>query len=88
VIATQNEIVSHAMCEAIGSHDDAERLLERLTDAIGAPAVVADREVSPRASIGLVYETSFDRDADAIVAAADQAMYRAEREHRPFVLAP
>jgi diguanylate cyclase (GGDEF)-like protein len=75
------------LCEAIGSREDAERLLERLTSAIAAPAVVAGRDVSPRASIGLVYDTSFERSPEDLVADADRAMYRAKRERVPFVLA-
>ena len=63
------------LLEDAESEDDAVRVARRITEALRAPLVVADREVTASASIGIA---SGDGAAEDLVRNADVAMYRAK----------
>ena len=63
------------LLENLASPDDAVAIANRIREALTAPLVVADREVSVSASIGIA---SGDGSAEDLVRDADVAMYRAK----------
>ncbi|HWH46085.1 MAG TPA: EAL domain-containing protein [Thermoleophilaceae bacterium] len=64
------------LCDAIADADEARTIAERALAAIGTPMRVGGSELDVRASIGVV--TSVDGEADALLRAADAAMYAAK----------
>ncbi|MCC7367284.1 MAG: EAL domain-containing protein [Chloroflexi bacterium] len=62
----------------IGSQADAEGVADRLAEAMRAPFSIAGRDVVVTASIGVAISAGERADRDALLQAADLAMYRAK----------
>jgi diguanylate cyclase (GGDEF)-like protein len=62
----------------LDNRHDASLLAQRVTQALGAPFTIADREVSFTCSIGIAFTFDRDTDPDALIHDADLAMYRAK----------
>lgn len=67
-----------AVCEGLGP-DAVRRVAERIELALEVPMSVAGKELSVRASVGVALTTDERQDALALLASADQAMYREKR---------
>ncbi|GIJ50658.1 hypothetical protein Val02_75440 [Virgisporangium aliadipatigenens] len=66
----------------VASPADARMFAEKLATAISAGTVDLNGEpVRPEGSVGVAWSLPGDLDADALIAAADEAMYRAKRTH-------
>jgi diguanylate cyclase (GGDEF)-like protein/PAS domain S-box-containing protein len=63
----------------LASADDASAVAEKLLALISAPVIVDGRTVSIGASIGIALYPSDGADEDALVKAADEAMYRVKK---------
>jgi diguanylate cyclase (GGDEF)-like protein len=68
---------------AIEDERDAIALAERLVIALAAPFVIEEEEMHVGASIGVAVAPRDATDAEALVAAADAAMYRAKPHRHP-----
>jgi diguanylate cyclase (GGDEF)-like protein len=62
----------------LDSRHDATRLAQRITQALNAPFVIAERTISLTCSIGIAFTFERDSDPDRLVHDADLAMYRAK----------
>ena len=62
-----------------GSNDAAEKIAERLVEALEAPFTIVGREMWVHASIGIAYGGSGVKSADELLRNADVAMYRAKQ---------
>jgi diguanylate cyclase (GGDEF)-like protein/PAS domain S-box-containing protein len=73
------------MCPQVGGPDGAMGLAERLAQALREPAALAAGSVWPQVSIGVAWSERDTIAANALVAAADAAMYQSKRkgEGRP-----
>ena len=73
------------MCPQVGGPDGAMGLAERLAQALREPAALATGSVWPQVSIGVAWSERDTIAANALVAAADAAMYQSKRkgEGRP-----
>ncbi len=60
--------------------DHADRIAQRVLDALSDPLQLPDREVAIGASVGVALTNQSDTRADRLLADADAAMYRAKRE--------
>ncbi len=58
------------------------RVAKRIIAAIAAPIAIADRSVSVGTSVGIALWPNDGADAEALLRAADLAMYKAKREER------
>lgn len=64
----------------------AQRVAERLLDAIGEPVVLDGVDLEVGASIGIAIAPDHGRSFDELMRHADVAMYRAKAEHRGVLL--
>ena len=62
----------------LDSRHDASRLAQRVSQALGEPLVVADRQLSLTCSIGIAFTFDRDADPDSLIHDADIAMYHAK----------
>ncbi len=67
--------------------EDAIAMAARLTDALAAPVRIGDREIRIDASIGVAVAAGLTEHPEAIIARADEAMYRAKGAGRPYEVA-
>jgi diguanylate cyclase (GGDEF)-like protein len=63
---------------ALDSRQDATRLAQRITHALGEPVVLAERKLQLTCSIGIAFTFERDADPDRLIHDADLAMYRAK----------
>jgi diguanylate cyclase (GGDEF)-like protein len=70
------------------AREDAERLAERLGDAIATPFVVDDQAIHLGVSIGIAMAPEDGLTAQALLARADSALYASKRAHGDFTLVP
>jgi diguanylate cyclase (GGDEF)-like protein len=68
-----------AICEDVADVADGEGIAQRMVDAVGAEWVFRGREVSVEVSVGVALTDMRTADAEALVRAADVAMYVAKR---------
>ena len=73
------------MCDGLGTHEEGLEIARRLSTALDMP--IGDVGVAVTASIGLAYAGP-DDDAEALLRAADAAMYDAKRAGTRMALAP
>ncbi len=72
-----------ALIAALGDGiDDATGLAERLIDAMAAPMLLAGRPIEVGLSVGIACAPDAGRDPDALLAAADAALYAAKSAGR------
>ncbi len=71
--------------ESLVDPGDAARIAERVRSTIGAPHVLADREVHVSASIGVAIGSGGADSAEALLNRADDAMYAAKGKGRDLV---
>jgi diguanylate cyclase (GGDEF)-like protein/PAS domain S-box-containing protein len=77
------------VCPDIGSGENGLALAERIADRLRGPLALAAGEVTVQVSIGVAWSAGDAWDADALVDAADRAMYESKRERRRIArLAP
>jgi diguanylate cyclase (GGDEF)-like protein/PAS domain S-box-containing protein len=69
------------------TQEQAAAIGERIAATLGQPVCVGAVRIEPSASIGVAWTRS-STDSDALVAAADAAMYDAKRESRGHPIAP
>src|SRR3954451_6276976 len=67
------------ICPSVGGAERAMMLAERLAEALRKGLSAATDELSCSLSVGVAWSSGDASDADALVAAADAAMYRAKR---------
>lgn len=67
------------LCPGVASREHALELGERIADAVHIDAPIAGERVAIRGSIGVAWTASAGTGAEALVAAADAAMYRSKR---------
>ncbi|HWQ39343.1 MAG TPA: EAL domain-containing protein [Burkholderiales bacterium] len=70
------------LVEEMSDREDAERVARRIMQALAGTLVVDGRETFLRASIGIAIFPHHGRDADALIRAADEAMYLAKQAGR------
>lgn len=70
------------VCEDVADEREAVVVAERVQEAVGGPAAVADRVVVPTLSIGIAVSASPDVDPLTLLRDADTAMYRAKDHGR------
>ena len=63
-----------------GSSDQALTIGRRIADAVARPVVAGGTIVRLRASVGVAWTSSPATDGDALIAAADRAMYESKRD--------
>jgi diguanylate cyclase (GGDEF)-like protein/PAS domain S-box-containing protein len=68
------------LVEDVSSPDAARRVAERVLGAVGTKYALADREISPRASVGIALSDGLSPDTSALLRNADVAMYSAKRQ--------
>ena len=72
--------------DGLAAHDEAVGVADKLLQAIRAPMDVGDRTLAVTASMGLAYQDgSVEIDAQALMARADRALYRAKEGGRDAV---
>jgi diguanylate cyclase (GGDEF)-like protein len=64
---------------SLSTASDASSVADKLLSLLSAPIVIDDRTVSIGASIGIALYPADGADADALIKAADEAMYRVKR---------
>jgi diguanylate cyclase (GGDEF)-like protein/PAS domain S-box-containing protein len=70
------------LLEDVPAAEDAERVAQRLRDAVSVPRSLSDHEVYTSASIGMVLSSQSDHDSEALLQNADLAMYHAKAAGR------
>lgn len=70
------------LATGISSPDDLEPIVERILSAIRRPIEISGTRLNPTTSIGAALYPVSGEDSDALLAAADAAMYVAKREGR------
>jgi diguanylate cyclase (GGDEF)-like protein/PAS domain S-box-containing protein len=70
------------LCPGIGGRRAAEKLAARIVEALSDPFALAGHELSVSASIGVALSSGATPSAEALLADADAAMYRAKTSHR------
>jgi diguanylate cyclase (GGDEF)-like protein len=73
------------LCENVDAEDKAQQIVEKLQEAFLTPLHVDGRPFMVRASIGLSMFPRDGQDANALLASADAAMYRAKQGRSDFV---
>jgi len=68
------------LVDDLDAPDQAERVAQRVLDALANPLELRDRTVAIGASIGVALADRVDGKADRLLSHADAAMYRAKRE--------
>jgi diguanylate cyclase (GGDEF)-like protein len=68
------------LIEDFRSPDEAEKVAQRMLDALADPVPLTDREVAIGASIGIAIAERGDDAPERLLSNADAAMYRAKRE--------
>jgi diguanylate cyclase (GGDEF)-like protein len=71
-----------ALCEDVGSAEEALEVAERLRSALAEPMPLAGGAVNVTASIGVALPDRPDRSAEMLLQAADRAMYEAKAAGR------
>jgi diguanylate cyclase (GGDEF)-like protein/PAS domain S-box-containing protein len=66
------------VCADVRDAAQAERIAQRLVDALAPAFTIAGREISVSASIGLVLSTDTDLDPETVLRDADTALYQAK----------
>ena len=74
------------VCPASDGPDSARHVAERIVKVLAPPAVIQGRTIDLAVSVGVAWTAAGDTDADSLVAAADQAMYRSKRAGRSEVV--
>jgi diguanylate cyclase (GGDEF)-like protein/PAS domain S-box-containing protein len=67
------------ICQDVHGPDEALAVAARIVEAMRAPLTLADRQVTPSASIGVALAAGHDDRVEALLARADQAMYQAKQ---------
>jgi diguanylate cyclase (GGDEF)-like protein/PAS domain S-box-containing protein len=67
------------LLEGVSCPEQAAAASERILKAIGAPCTVANRQIIPRASIGIAFNDGSCRETSVLLRDADVAMYEAKR---------
>jgi diguanylate cyclase (GGDEF)-like protein len=70
----------------LGGESDAITLATRIRGAVAKPHPLAGTEVPISTSIGIVLVRGLHEPPASVIAAADEAMYRAKRQRAPYVL--
>jgi diguanylate cyclase (GGDEF)-like protein/PAS domain S-box-containing protein len=70
------------LCEDVTDHGGAERIAQRIADALDAPIVVGDTDVVVSASIGVAVVDDPALEVETLLRDADAAMYRAKERGR------
>lgn len=76
------------LVDAVARRRDVDRLARRIGRALQRPIVVAGREISVSASIGVALCKSTAVDIDELIAVADRAMYRNKSRKRHLLCTP
>ncbi|MBP2295069.1 PAS domain-containing protein [Azospirillum rugosum] len=71
-----------AILEQVHGEDDARAVADKIVEALAHPIRIADQDVHVGASIGVALYPQHARDAGALLAAADTAMYTAKQPDR------
>lgn len=74
------------LVEEVGRDDDVAHIAQRISRAISRPIPAADETLQLKASIGIAWLASYTS-AEAVLEAADQAMYRAKGAGEAFAFA-
>jgi diguanylate cyclase (GGDEF)-like protein len=71
----------------VARSNDAMTIAERLTVAMAAGFELADGAVELSTSVGIALARGIDKQADAVIHLADEAMYRAKQRSHAYELA-
>ena len=70
------------VCPEIGSAEHGLAVAQRISGRLRGPVTLAAGEVTVQVSIGVAWSAGDAQDADALVDAADRAMYESKRERQ------
>ena len=67
------------LCPDLPDASEAAEVAKRVNDALAIPLRIGDRQIAASGSIGIALDDGRERDGDALIRAADEAMFEAKR---------